>query len=461
MASNSSTKTKIIDEFQVSPPTGSVPDSSSIPLSFFDVAWLFTGPVERLFFFSLPISTVDFKLTHIPALQSSLSETLRQFYPLAGRVRPCPEMTPDNQFEFYFCANDTIPFSLAESSSDFDELTGNEMKDFTGLYSLVPQLPRANDGTIPLTAIQVTVFPGKGICIGVAMHHVACDDSSFMHFVKSWASSCRVEPVKASGLPPPLFDRAIISDPNQLYSKTLSEMKEILSKGPPPASESPSPLNQSRPLISTFVLTREQIDALKEGLIAKSDGPPLHCSSFTVACAYAWVCLIKSQETITDNSITEKSAHLLFSVDCRSRLQPLIPTGYFGNCLRPCFVEANLQELHLQGGVFTAAMAIGKAIKGLDEGVLQGAEGWFRKILSLVPNRPMSVGGSPRYRVYDVDFGWGRPMKVELPSIGHTPGTVSLAESRDGKGGIEIGVVLPENEMQQFELCFSNGILYV
>jgi Transferase family len=247
------------------------------------------------------------------------------------------------------------------------------MKDFTELYSLVPQLPRTNDGTIPLTAIQVSVFPGKGICFGVAMHHVACDDSSFMHFVNSWAADTRVGPVNPSELLPPLFDRAIVSDPNNLYSKTLSEMKEILSKGPPPASD--PPLEQSQPLISTFVLTREQINVLKKGSIAKSNGLPLHCSSFTVACAYAWVCLIKSQETVNHNGFTEKSAHLLFSVECRSRLEPPIPAGYFGNCLRPCFVEANLQELHLQGGVFTAAMAIGKAIKGLEEGVLKGAEG--------------------------------------------------------------------------------------
>ncbi|KAJ3689101.1 hypothetical protein LUZ61_018265 [Rhynchospora tenuis] len=460
MAFNSSaSKIKIIDQFQVSPPLGSVPDSSSIPLSFFDVAWLFTGPVERLFFFSIPITTVDFISTHLSSLQSSLSETLRQFYPLAGRVRPCPNPSPDNEFEFYFCSDDTIPFSLAESSSDFDKLTGNEMKDLIELQSLVPQLPRTTDGTIPLTAIQVTVFPGKGICIGVAIHHVACDDSSFMHFVKSWAASCRVGPVNVSGLPTPLFDRAVVPDPNHLYSKSLSEMKALLSKGPPPMSD--PPLEQSPQLISTFVLAREKIDSLKEGLIAKFNGQTLHCSSFTVACAYAWVCLIKSQEMNNQNGMTEKSAHLLFSVECRSRLEPPIPAGYFGNCLRPCFVEANLQELHLQGGVYTAAMAIGKAIKGLEQGVLEGAEEWFRKILSLVPNRPMSIGGSPRYRVYDVDFGWGRPVKVELPTIEKTPGTISLAESRDGKGGIEIGVVLPENEMQQFGLCFSNSILDV
>jgi hypothetical protein len=38
--------------------------------------------------------------------------------------------------------------------------------------------------------------------------------------------------------------------------------------------------------------------------------------------------------------------------------------------------------------------------------------------------------------VYDTDFGLGRPMKVELLSIDKTPGTVSMAEARDGRVGI-------------------------
>ncbi|BAS78180.1 Os02g0289500, partial [Oryza sativa Japonica Group] len=41
-----------------------------------------------------------------------------------------------------------------------------------------------------------------------------------------------------------------------------------------------------------------------------------------------------------------------------------------------------------------------------------------------------------RYAVYDTDFGLGRPMKVELLSIDKTPGTVSMAEARDGRVGI-------------------------
>jgi hypothetical protein len=112
-------------------------------------------------------------------------------------------------------------------------------------------------------------------------------------------------------------------------------------------------------------------------------------------------------------------------------------------------------------GVATAAASIGASISALDAagGMLAGAEGWFQKILSLVPRRPMSVGGSPRYGVYDTDFGLGRPSKVELVSIDKTPGTVSLAEGTDGKRGIEVGVALPEAEMARFASCFSDGLM--
>uniref|UniRef100_A0A0E0KC43 Uncharacterized protein n=1 Tax=Oryza punctata TaxID=4537 RepID=A0A0E0KC43_ORYPU len=108
--------------------------------------------------------------------------------------------------------------------------------------------------------------------------------------------------------------------------------------------------------------------------------------------------------------------------------------------------------------VVTAVTGIGAAIRGLDDGVLDDAGGWFQKITSLLPHRPMSIGGLPRYAVYDTDFGLGRPRKVELLSIDKTPGTVSMAEGRDGHGGVEIGVALPEAEMAQFSSCFAAGL---
>jgi hypothetical protein len=68
---------------------------------------------------------------------------------------------------------------------------------------------------------------------------------------------------------------------------------------------------------------------------------------------------------------------------------------HFGICLRPCFVEATVEELLSENGAISGAIAIGTAIKVLENGVLDGAEGWFKEILSILPEQRMSFGGSP------------------------------------------------------------------
>ncbi|XP_034594562.1 phenolic glucoside malonyltransferase 1-like [Setaria viridis] len=177
--------------------------------------------------------------------------------------------------------------------------------------------------------------------------------------------------------------------------------------------------------------------------------PPTHARPFAWACS-AWV--------DGGRANAERRAHLLFSVECRRCLVPPIPKEYLGNCLGPCFVEVGLGELLVGDGVLAAASTIGVSVRALDDGVLAGTGGWFHKILSLVLERLMSVGGSLQYGVYETDFGLGRPIKVELVSIDKTPGTVSLAEGRDKLAGIEIGVVLPEADMACFSSCFADRL---
>ncbi|XXG39035.1 hypothetical protein AAC387_Pa01g0100 [Persea americana] len=70
----------------------------------------------------------------------------------------------------------------------------------------------------------------------------------------------------------------------------------------------------------------------------------------------------------------------------------------------------------------------------------------------------LSVAGSPRLQVHDVDFGFGRPRKVEVISIEES-GAMSLAESReDGGRGIEVGLALPESEMERVTYLFKEGL---
>ncbi|XXG87569.1 hypothetical protein AAC387_Pa11g2224 [Persea americana] len=115
------------------------------------------------------------------------------------------------------------------------------------------------------------------------------------------------------------------------------------------------------------------------------------------------------------------------------------------------------RDLEGKDGLATASEAIGRAVEGLREGVLKGAENWIPYFASIANEHIVSVAGSPRFRVYDTDFGWGRPSKTEVVSIDGT-GAVYIGDSRDDEGGIEFGLVLPTSEMSVFSSLFEEGL---
>ncbi|CAN6214058.1 unnamed protein product [Urochloa humidicola] len=447
---------RVLERIRVSPappPPDSAQEPTQLPLTFFDVAWLFTGPVERLFFFRHgdPSST-------IPLLRSSLAAALRRFYLLAGTIRPhapflCCSYSP---------GADALTLVVAESDrpDDFDRLVARAPRDLALLRPLVPQLPppAGGDGAFAVAAVQATVFPGRGLCLGVSVHHAACDDASTMHFVRTWAAACRLglDGDDGSGAlpPPPVLDRSLVADPDDLRGKTLAGMARLAPPPPPPQEQQEEEEKAPPPMVmASFLLPRRQIDRIKEGAAA---AVAAKVSSFVAASALAWVCLLRSGSTGIPGA---ERSHMIFSAECRTRLAPPLPAEYFGNCLRPCFVEAATADLVSGDGVAAAASAIAGAIREMERGVLEGAEGWLGRVLSVLPQRPMSVGGSPRHAAYDAaDFGWGRPARVEMVSVEKTPGTVALADSPEGDGGIELGVVLPADAMDAFASCFADAL---
>ena len=69
----------------------------------------------------------------------------------------------------------------------------------------------------------------------------------------------------------------------------------------------------------------------------------------------------------------------------------------------------------------------------------------------------MPVVGSPKLDVYETDFRWGRPTKIEEISVDGW-GAISLTESRDEKGGIEVGLALPKPKMDAFTFLLAQGL---
>lgn len=52
-----------------------------------------------------------------------------------------------------------------------------------------------------------------------------------------------------------------------------------------------------------------------------------------------------------------------------------------------------------------------------------------------------------------VDFGWGRPKKFEFVSA-----PLSILRCKDSKVDLELGLVMPKNEVDVFSSIFAQGL---
>ncbi|KAH7691944.1 Transferase protein [Dioscorea alata] len=453
MASSSPIPTlKLLNQTSISPPVGTIPETT-IPLSFSDLMWLYMGAVERLFFYSIPsITTADFMEHLLPSLKSSLSLTLPHFFPLASHIIHSPTPTPN--FYYHYSTTNSIPFTVAESDDDFKHLTGDDARSVLRLRPLVPPLsPPSGDATTPLMAVQVTVFPNHGVSIGLTINHGACDGTSTANFMKSWADTCKFG--SPSSFIAPLFDRSLFIYPKELDSLYLDlamKFRELISNRSIANNSNKSINNEAKQddvVIGSFWLSKDEIEKLKQWI--SKEKATVHCSTFVVACAYVWTCQVRARGWELN-----RTAWFGFPVNLRGRLLPPVPEEYFGNCLGICLVSAEVGEVVKEDGVRVAAAFIRRAIDELRDDSLRYVSTWPEIGRTVWDKQPLSVAGSPGFSVYDRDFGWGRPVKVEVVSIGRN-GAMSISEGRDGEG-IGIGLAASKHEMDKFRLEFAKGL---
>ncbi|CAL5191098.1 unnamed protein product [Lathyrus oleraceus] len=474
MASNKN-NIKIHQHIKVVPPSSSSQTTTTtVPLTFFNIIWLRLHPVERIFFYALPNSQSSpsfFFQQIVPNLKSSLSLTLQHFLPLAGKiVWPSDSSKPFMQFN----PNDNdngVSLFIAESDADFNHVIGNSPHEASLSRSFIPNL-ESSHLCASVISLQITLFPSRGFSLGIAPHHAVFDGKSSSMFIKAWAYLCK-KTIETGESPPllpelePLFNRDIIKD------TTENNSVEILSKLFPAENGNerslkifPSEPKLEESVRATFKLTREDLDKIKQRVLSKweiidtneSKPKPATLSSFILTCAYSLVCFAKAIHEVEKEK--EKFA-FLFAVDCRARLEPPIPDNYFGNCISGHFIDKNPLDFIKEDGVFLVAKCIFEKIKMIKEkGVSEGnAFDVFDTLSSLNKEgyEILGVSGSNRFGLYENDFGYGRPEKVEIVAIDRGL-SIGFGDSKDGNGGVEIGLVLKKHVMDLFSTLFLEGL---
>ncbi|GMI97641.1 hypothetical protein like AT1G03940 [Hibiscus trionum] len=459
-----------VEVSNVSPPPGSVP-TTSLPLTFFDVIYLVTIPVssnwmQHLFFYGFKCPVSEFIRTVVPGLKTSLSLTLRRFFPFAGNVvYPTPPRMP----YIVYTEGDSVLFVVKETSADFDHLVGDHARDHEGFLALVPRKPPTieTDGCRqePAMAVQVTIFPNAGFSIGVGFSHNVADGRTLAHFMKSWASIHRCQgDLACVGNYLPSFDRGSVFDPIGLASLLMKDMERAFQ-----GTNSPNICFNN--LRVTYRIKRSQVELLKDWVKTKcmevNGSKPIRMSTFVVTCAYMWVCSIKLHQigTHRHRSSIDSDADVLsyfhFPADCRAYLKA--PETYFGNCLMLRLTSAKKSELLGENGILVAATAIQTEIMEFQKHPFKDAEETLPKTIEKNKTEKdiVLLISSPKFGFYNADFGCGKPRKTEvamLQSIG-CRSMICISESREEEGGVEFAMGFASHEsVNRFSDIFMEGL---
>ncbi|XP_010502981.1 PREDICTED: BAHD acyltransferase At3g29680-like [Camelina sativa] len=451
---------KITKISQVNPARNSSHDSSDpliYPLTFFDLRWLKFHPTERVIFYKLNTcsSPEAFYSVILPKLEHSLSLVLRHYLPLAGRLTWDPQ---DPKPHIVVSPHDSVSLTVAESDAYFSCISGKGLRPETEIRALVPKSSVFGDSP-SLVSLQVTLFPNQGFCIGIAAHHSSMDGKTMVRFIKSWAHICKHGAMDLPNDLTPFLDRTVINVPPSLDAKILELLSYLSKENDSFKTLKLPPIEEISPDVVrvTLELTQENIEKLRERAKRESTRShlELHLSTFVVANAYLWACLVK-----TRGGNVNRPVRFIFVADYRHRLDPPVPDTYFGNCVFPvgCFgykAEVFLEE----DGYVNAVEMLSDSVRSIGSQEIETiCKLYINGTKSVEPGTQAgSVAGSNQFGLYGSDFGWGKPCNSEIVSIDRNE-AISMSERRDEPGGVEIGLCVKKCEMDIFLSLFQNGL---
>lgn len=373
----------------------------------------------------------------VKVVKEALAKVLVHYYPFAGRLRDA-----DNGKLTVDCTGEGVLF--VEADADIS------LGDFGDLYPPIPRgdefinnVPGSKKITdSPLLLVQVTRLRCGGFVLGLRSNHCMTDGVGIAQFVKAMSEMARGA---ASPVVPPVWNREILRPrekptvefPHPEYDQpTPDEYKQLM------ALQGEMNINKS------FFFGLRDIEALKRHVECSN------CTTFEALSACLWQSITKALKLPADQGLK-----MLFPLNARSRFQPPLPAGYYGNAISFACAEAKVGDLTRQPLSF-AVNLINEAKRRIDDKYLRSAIDVME-----VKGRPhFAVGGT--YIITDLskleyakaDFGWGKAAYAGF-AWGVTPGwsNFSVPLMKDFQG-IVAPVCLPHVAMEKFEEIVSSSI---
>jgi shikimate O-hydroxycinnamoyltransferase len=207
--------------------------------------------------------------------------------------------------------------------------------------------------------VQVTYFKCGGVSLGVGMHHYVADGASGLHFINTWSDVTRGLDASIS----PFIDRTLLRARDQ--PRPIFDHVEFKSSPSMKTSQQPIKPCSENAVVSIFKLSRELLNTLKAK--SKEAGNTINYTSYEMLAGHVWRSVCKARSLPND-----QETKLYIPTDGRSRLQPPLPSGYFGNAIFSTTSMAIVGDL-MSKPTWYAASRIHNALLRMDNEYLKSA----------------------------------------------------------------------------------------
>ncbi|KAH7855884.1 hypothetical protein Vadar_030048 [Vaccinium darrowii] len=298
------------------------------------------------------------------------------------------------------------------------------------LKNLVPY-----NGILNAEGLHSSTTVGSSV-MGCAFNHAIVDGTSMWHFMSSWAEICNGSQTISV---PPFLDRIKARNTRVKLNLPISSSSDIINLDPPLR-------------MKIFKFSESAIDKIKAKANSNpnpSDGSkPI--SAFQSLSTHLWRAVTRAR-----NLKPKDTTAFCVSANCRHRVDPPMPAGYFGNLIQGIVTGTSAGVLTENPPGFGAGM-IQKAIEMHDaEAVDVRCRTWESnpRIMEWKDAgvNCVAVGSSPRFAVYDVDFGWGKPVIVRSGSNNRFDGMVYMHQGRSGGRSVDVDISLEASAMENLE----------
>ncbi|KAM3381562.1 omega-hydroxypalmitate O-feruloyl transferase [Capsicum galapagoense] len=363
-------------------------------------------------------------------MKEALSKVLVHYYPLAGRLTISQEMKL-----IVNCSGEGAVFVEAEANCAIEDIGDNTKPDPVTLGKLVYDIPGAkNILEMPPLIAQVTKFKCGGFVLGLCMNHCMFDGIGAMEFVNSWGETARGIPIKV----PPFLDRSILKARNppkpEFTHNEFAEIEDI--------SDS-SKLYQEEMMYKSFCFDPDKLEQLKAK--AKEDGNVTKCTTFEALSAFVWKARTQALQMKPD-----QKTKLLFAVDGRSRFDPSIPQGYFGNAIVLTNALCHASEI-VEHPLSAAVKLVQQAVKMVTDSYMRSAIDYFeatRARPSLTATLIITTWSKLSF--HTTDFGWGEPVVSGPVALPEREVSLFLSHGKERRS-INVLLGLPASAMKTFE----------